>query len=54
MITQFVIWVKLSVVGNLTVFLVMGWKYQAGLGLIGAFVLIWVTSAEITQVMSYL
>lgn len=30
-------------------FLVMGWKYQAGLGLIGAFVLIWITSAEITQ-----
>ncbi|KAH9798717.1 EamA domain-containing protein [Citrus sinensis] len=27
----------------------MGWKYQAGLGLIGAFVLIWITSAEITQ-----
>lgn len=27
----------------------MGWKYQIGLGLIGAFVLIWVSSAEITQ-----
>ncbi|KAM7490633.1 hypothetical protein LguiA_033554 [Lonicera macranthoides] len=27
----------------------MGWKYQAGLGLIGTFVFIWVTSAEITQ-----
>ncbi|KAL2544616.1 EamA-like transporter family [Forsythia ovata] len=27
----------------------MGWKYKAGLGLIGAFVLIWVTSAEVTQ-----
>ncbi|KAL3844067.1 hypothetical protein ACJIZ3_001470 [Penstemon smallii] len=27
----------------------MGWRYRAGLGLIGAFVLIWVTSAEVTQ-----
>lgn len=27
----------------------MGWKYKAGLGMIGAFVLIWVTSAEVTQ-----
>ncbi|XP_061368069.1 uncharacterized vacuolar membrane protein YML018C-like [Gastrolobium bilobum] len=27
----------------------MGWRYQAGLGLIGAFVLVWVSSAEITQ-----
>ncbi|XP_027333440.1 uncharacterized transporter C405.03c-like [Abrus precatorius] len=27
----------------------MGWRYHAGLGLIGAFVLIWVSSAEITQ-----
>ncbi|CAI9784773.1 unnamed protein product [Fraxinus pennsylvanica] len=27
----------------------MAWKYKAGLGLIGAFVLIWVTSAEVTQ-----
>ncbi|XP_020210089.1 uncharacterized transporter C405.03c isoform X2 [Cajanus cajan] len=27
----------------------MGWRYNAGLGLIGAFVLIWVSSAEITQ-----
>ncbi|TKY58054.1 membrane protein [Spatholobus suberectus] len=27
----------------------MGWRYYAGLGLIGAFVLIWVSSAEITQ-----
>lgn len=30
-------------------FLVMGWKYQAGLSLIGVCVLIWVASAEITQ-----
>ena len=29
---------------------VMDWRYQAGLGLIGAFVIIWVASAEITQV----
>lgn len=28
----------------------MGWRYNAGLALIGAFVLIWVGSAEITQV----
>lgn len=28
----------------------MGWRYRAGLGMIGAFVLIWVTSAEVTQV----
>ncbi|KAL7159565.1 hypothetical protein ABFS83_01G035900 [Erythranthe nasuta] len=27
----------------------MGWRYRAGLCMIGAFVLIWVTSAEITQ-----
>lgn len=27
----------------------MGWKYKVGLGLIGSSVLIWVTSAEITQ-----
>ncbi|KAF7817312.1 putative vacuolar membrane protein YML018C-like [Senna tora] len=27
----------------------MGWRYLTGLGLIGAFVLIWVASAEITQ-----
>lgn len=27
----------------------MGWRYRAGLGMIGAFVLIWVTSAEVTQ-----
>ncbi|CAK9168953.1 unnamed protein product [Ilex paraguariensis] len=27
----------------------MGWRYKAGLGLIGVVVLIWVTSAEITQ-----
>ncbi|KAJ0090704.1 hypothetical protein Patl1_12609 [Pistacia atlantica] len=27
----------------------MGWKYNAGLGLIGSVVFIWVTSAEITQ-----
>ncbi|XVE97307.1 hypothetical protein REPUB_Repub03eG0008500 [Reevesia pubescens] len=27
----------------------MGWKYNAGLGLIGTFVFIWVVSAEITQ-----
>ncbi|XP_073131857.1 thiamine-repressible mitochondrial transport protein THI74-like [Henckelia pumila] len=27
----------------------MGWEYKAGLGMIGAFVLIWVTSAEVTQ-----
>ena len=28
----------------------MGWKYKAGLGLIGTVVFIWVASAEITQV----
>ncbi|KAK6158717.1 hypothetical protein DH2020_006031 [Rehmannia glutinosa] len=28
----------------------MGWRYKAGLGMIGAFVLIWVTAAEVTQV----
>ncbi|XP_051137478.1 thiamine-repressible mitochondrial transport protein THI74-like [Andrographis paniculata] len=27
----------------------MGWRYRAGLGMIGAFVLIWVTAAEVTQ-----
>ncbi|KAH6836273.1 EamA-like transporter family [Perilla frutescens var. hirtella] len=27
----------------------MGWRYRAGLGMIGSFVLIWVTSAEVTQ-----
>ncbi|XP_042002732.1 uncharacterized transporter C405.03c-like [Salvia splendens] len=27
----------------------MAWRYRAGLGMIGAFVLIWVTSAEVTQ-----
>ncbi|KAL8521781.1 hypothetical protein ACS0TY_012075 [Phlomoides rotata] len=27
----------------------MGWRYKAGLGMIGAFVFIWVTSAEVTQ-----
>ncbi|XP_015572561.2 thiamine-repressible mitochondrial transport protein THI74 [Ricinus communis] len=27
----------------------MGWRYQAGLGLIGTVVLIWVASAEVTQ-----
>ncbi|XP_073275105.1 thiamine-repressible mitochondrial transport protein THI74-like [Primulina huaijiensis] len=27
----------------------MGWEYRAGLGMIGTFVLIWVTSAEVTQ-----
>ena len=31
-------------------FWIMGWKYQAGLGLISTFVIIWVTSAEVTQV----
>jgi hypothetical protein len=31
----------------------MGWKYNAGLGLIGTVVFIWVTSAEITQVRDY-
>ncbi|OMO90651.1 Drug/metabolite transporter [Corchorus olitorius] len=30
-------------------FRVMGWKYNAGLGLIGTVVFIWVASAEITQ-----
>lgn len=30
--------------------LVMGWKYNAGLGLIGTVVFIWVASAEVTQV----
>ncbi|KAJ0031666.1 hypothetical protein Pint_12531 [Pistacia integerrima] len=33
----------------LIVWWVMGWKYNAGLGLIGSVVFIWVTSAEITQ-----
>lgn len=28
----------------------MGWKYRIGLLLIGAVVVIWVTSAEVTQV----
>lgn len=28
----------------------MSWKYKAGLFLIGAVVVIWVTSAEVTQV----
>jgi hypothetical protein len=28
----------------------MGWRYKAGLVLIGSVVLIWVTSAEVTQV----
>ena len=28
----------------------MGWRYKAGLFLIGAVVIIWVTSAEVTQV----
>ncbi|PON85073.1 EamA domain containing protein [Trema orientale] len=27
----------------------MGWRYKAGLGLIGSFVFIWVSSAEVTQ-----
>ncbi|CAA3012183.1 Hypothetical predicted protein [Olea europaea subsp. europaea] len=27
----------------------MGWKCKSGLGVIGAFVLIWVTSADVTQ-----
>ncbi|KAL6524209.1 hypothetical protein OROMI_031304 [Orobanche minor] len=27
----------------------MGWRYKTGLGMIGAFVLIWVTAAEVTQ-----
>lgn len=27
----------------------MGWKYKAGLGLISTVVIIWVTSAEVTQ-----
>ncbi|KAK4388994.1 putative vacuolar membrane protein [Sesamum angolense] len=27
----------------------MGWRYKAGLAMIGAFVLIWVTAAEVTQ-----
>ncbi|XP_047967474.1 uncharacterized transporter C405.03c-like [Salvia hispanica] len=27
----------------------MAWRYRAGLGMIGAFVLIWVTAAEVTQ-----
>lgn len=29
---------------------VMGWRYRAGLFLISAVVIIWVTSAEVTQV----
>lgn len=49
-ISQFIIWAKRSGSGVLTVFTVMGWKYKAGLGLIGTAVFIWVTSAEITQV----
>jgi solute carrier family 35 protein F5 len=32
------------------VFWIMGWKYTAGLGLISTVVIIWVTSAEVTQV----
>lgn len=32
------------------VFWIMGWKYKAGLGLISTVVIIWVTSAEVTQV----
>jgi hypothetical protein len=32
------------------VFAEMGWRYNAGLGLIGTVVFIWVASAEITQV----
>lgn len=28
----------------------MGWRYKAGLFLIGTVVIIWVTSAEVTQV----
>jgi hypothetical protein len=28
----------------------MGWRYKAGLFLIAAVVIIWVTSAEVTQV----
>ena len=28
----------------------MGWRYKAGLFLIGTVVVIWVTSAEVTQV----
>ena len=28
----------------------MGWKYKAGLGFIATFVVIWVSSAEVTQV----
>lgn len=31
----------------------MGWRYHAGLGLIGAFVFIFVSSAEITQVCTH-
>ena len=30
----------------------MGWRYKAGLALIGTVVVIWVTSAEVTQVVS--
>lgn len=29
----------------------MGWRYKAGLFLIGTVVIIWVTSAEVTQVL---
>ncbi|KAG6770838.1 hypothetical protein POTOM_026537 [Populus tomentosa] len=32
----------------------MGWKYKAGLGLISTFVIIWVTSAEVTQLIRIL
>lgn len=31
----------------------MGWRYRAGLFLIAAVVVIWVTSAEVTQVISF-
>ncbi|XVF89434.1 hypothetical protein PTKIN_Ptkin19aG0129900 [Pterospermum kingtungense] len=40
---------ELNLAFYLEFFEVMGWKYNAGLGLIGTVVFIWVASAEITQ-----
>ncbi|KAM1223878.1 hypothetical protein ACFX2G_043811 [Malus domestica] len=40
---------NLQILGFLVVILIMGWKYNAGLGLIGTVVFIWVASAEVTQ-----
>lgn len=48
--TQVIFRVKISSSGVWAVFGVMGWQYNAGLGLIVIVVFIWVVSAEITQV----